>query len=146
MQLTINNKNYQLHFGLGFLSEMNKRKSATFEGMATGYGALALLNIGSLVQDPLAIVDVIKAATAQALQKPSNEDLEIFLNEKAEAGELDKLIFDLFEEIKKSPLLRYAMKMEAGKPTEVPVQTVQTVQPVQQTTEATATVIPMTTV
>lgn len=126
MQLTINNKSYELRFGLGFLSEMNKRKSATFEGMATGYGALALLNIGSLVQDPLAIVDVIKAATAQSLQKPSNEDLEIFLNEKADAGQLDNLIIELFEEIKKSPLLRYAMKLETGTVTEVPLQTPQT--------------------
>ncbi|MBF0747285.1 hypothetical protein IR073_06470 [Gemella sp. 19428wG2_WT2a] len=126
MQLTINNKNYNLHFGLGFLQEMNKRKSTSFDGMSTGYGALALLSIGSMLQDPLAVVDVIKAATAQALQKPSNEDLEIFLNEKAENGQLDKLIFDLFEEIKKSPLLRYAMKMETGQTNQVPVQKVDT--------------------
>ena len=54
MILTINGKNYELTFGLGFLAEMNKRKPAELEGMKTGYGAMALFNVGQLLGDPLA--------------------------------------------------------------------------------------------
>ena len=57
MILTINGKNYELTFGLGFLAEMNKRKSAEFEGMKTGYGAMALFSVGQFLGDPLAYRD-----------------------------------------------------------------------------------------
>lgn len=109
MQLTINNKNYTLYFGLGFLDEINKRQSLVIDNLPTGYGGMSNLYVGLLTDDPSVVVTIIKAATAQALQKPSNEELELFLEHKEEVGEFDKLANDLFEEIKKSPLLRKAM-------------------------------------
>ena len=79
MILTINGKKYELTFGLGFLAEMNNRKPAELAGMKTGYGAMALFNVGQLLGDPLAFYDLIKAATAEAPQKPINEELEAYL-------------------------------------------------------------------
>lgn len=112
MILNINGKNYELTFGLGFLAEMNKRRSAEFEGMKTGYGAMALFNIGQFLGDPQAFYDLIKAGTAQAPQKPSNEDLEIFLVQHIQDGSIDKLFNDIMTEVKKSPILAYAMKIQ----------------------------------
>ena len=68
MILTINGKNYELTFGLGFLAEMNKRKPAELEGMKTGYGAMALFNVGQLLGDPLAFYDLLKLHKNQVMK------------------------------------------------------------------------------
>lgn len=122
MILTINNKNYELQFGLGFLAEMNKRKSAQFEGMATGYGAMQILQMGMMMGDPLALLDLIKVATAHCSQKPSNAELEQYLTELAINKQITNVFESIFNEIKKSPILAYAMKItptEEVTPTEV---------------------------
>ena len=111
MILTINNKNYELQFGLGFLAEMNKRKSAQFEGMATGYGAMQILQMGMMMGDPLALLDLIKVATAHCPQKPSNAELEQYLTELAINKQITNVFESIFNEIKKSPILAYAMKV-----------------------------------
>lgn len=133
MILTINNKNYELQFGLGFLAEMNKRKSAQFEGMATGYGAMQILQMGMMMGDPLALLDLIKVATAHCPQKPSNAELEQYLTELAINKQITNVFESIFNEIKKSPILAYAMKItptEEVIPTEViPTEVQPTVQP-----------------
>lgn len=126
MILTINNKNYELQFGLGFLAEMNKRKSAQFEGMATGYGAMSILQMGMMMGDPLALLDLIKVATAHCSQKPSNVELEQYLTELAINNQIQAVFESIFNEIKKSPILAYAMKATQ---TEVVQPTVTEVQP-----------------
>lgn len=112
MILTINGKNYELTFGLGFLAEMNKRKPAEFEGMKTGYGAMALFNMGQLLGDPLAFYDLVKAATAEATQKPSNEELEAYLTQLITENRIDTVFSEIMVEVKKSPILAYAMKVQ----------------------------------
>lgn len=132
MILTINNKNYELQFGLGFLVEMNKRKSAQFEGMATGYGAMSILQMGMMMGDPLALLDLIKVATAHCSQKPSNAELEQYLTELAINNQITAVFESIFNEIKKSPILAYAMKatqIEEVQPTVTEVQPVVEVQP-----------------
>lgn len=122
MILTINGKNYELTFGLGFLAEMNKRKPAEFEGMKTGYGAMALFNVGRFLGDPLAFYDLIKAATAEAPQKPSNEELEAYLTQLIVEGRIEQVFTSALEEIKKSPILVYAMKIQGDQAQQVQAQ------------------------
>ncbi|HFI0168446.1 TPA: tail assembly chaperone [Streptococcus suis] len=119
MILTINGKNYELKFGLGFLAEMNKRKPAEFEGMKTGYGAMALFNVGQFLGDPLAFYDLIKAATAEAPQKPSNEELEAYLTQLIVEGRIEQVFTSVLEEVKKSPILAYAMKVQGDQAPQV---------------------------
>ena len=126
MILTINKKNYELTFGLGFLAEMNKRKPAEFEGMKTGYGAMALFSVGQFLGDPLAFFDLIKAATAESPQKPSNEELETYLEQLIKEGRIDSVFNSIMTEVKKSPILAYAMKIQGEQP-QVPVQPQMTV-------------------
>lgn len=122
MILTINNKNYELKFGLGFLAEMNKRKSAEFEGVATGYGAMPILQMGMMMGDPLALLDLIKVATAHCPQKPSNVELEQYLTELAINNQIQTVFDSIFNEIKKSPILAYAMKVTEVQPQVAEVQ------------------------
>ena len=126
MILTVNGKDYELTFGLGFLAEMNKRKPAEFEGMKTGYGAMALFSVGQFLGDPLAFFDLIKAATAEAPQKPSNEELEAYLIQLIKEGRIDSVFNSIMNEVKKSPILAYAMKIQGEQP-QVPVQPQMTV-------------------
>lgn len=132
MILTINGKNYELTFGLGFLAEMNKRKPAEFEGMKTGYGAMALFNMGQLLGDPLAFYDLVKAATAEATQKPSNEELEAYLTQLITENRIDTVFSEIMSEVKKSPILAYAMKVQE-QPQTVAQPQLTVVDPAQQT-------------
>lgn len=129
MILTINGKNYELKFGLGFLAEMNKRKPAEFEGMKTGYGAMALFNVGQFLGDPLAFYDLIRAATAEASQKPSNEELEAYLEQLITEGRIEQVFTSVLAEVKKSPILAYAMKIQGDQapPVQAPAQPQMTV-------------------
>ena len=142
MILTINGKNYELTFGLGFLAEMNKRKPAEFEGMKTGYGAMALFNMGQLLGDPLAFYDLVKAATAEATQKPSNEELEAYLTQLIVENRIEAVFGEIMAEVKKSPILAYAMKVqEQPQPVAQPqLSVVEPVQPTAPTTKPTTTV------
>ena len=129
MILTINGKNYELKFGLGFLAEMNKRKPAEFEGMKTGYGAMALFNVGQFLGDPLAFYDLIRAATAEASQKPSNKELEAYLEQLITEGRIEQVFTSVLAEVKKSPILAYAMKIQGDQapPVQSPAQPQMTV-------------------
>ena len=111
MILTIGGKEYTLHFGIGFLREMNKLHSAELEGMKTGYGAMTLFNAGKALNDPLAFIDVIKAGTVTEAQKPSNEAIEKYLEELIVNEQYDKVIEDLVNELKASALLKKAMNL-----------------------------------
>ena len=126
MILTINGKNYELKFGLGFLAEMNKRKPAEFEGMKTGYGAMALFNVGQFLGDPLAFYDLIKAGTAETPQKPSNEELEAYLTQLIVEDRIEQVFTSVLEEVKKSPILAYAMKIQGDQAPQAPTQAPQT--------------------
>ena len=129
MILTINGKNYELTFGLGFLAEMNKRKPAELEGMKTGYGAMALFNVGQLLGDPLAFYDLIKAATAEAPQKPSNEELEAYLVQLITEGRVEQVFESIMAEVKKSPILAFAMKIQGDQAPQVTQPPLTVVQP-----------------
>ena len=129
MILTINGKNYELTFGLGFLAEMNKHKPAELEGMKTGYGAMALFNVGQLLGDPLAFYDLIKAATAEAPQKPSNEELEAYLVQLITEGRVEQVFESIMAEVKKSPILAYAMKIQGDQAPQVAQPTLTVAQP-----------------
>lgn len=112
MIFKIGDKDYPLTFGLDFLREMNKLHSTELEGMKTGYGAMTMLNVGTALNDPLAMVDIIKAATATEQQKPSNRDIELYINDLAVEGKFKETLNQITDEIKKSPTLMLAMNVQ----------------------------------
>lgn len=112
MILKIGNRDYTLNFGLAFLREMNKQHSVAIEGMATGYGAMTMFNAGQALNDPLALVDVIKASTITEPQKPSNKEIEEYLNDLVVKGKYTEVASEIVNEIKKQPLLKLAMNTQ----------------------------------
>lgn len=111
MKITIGGRDYTLRFGLGFLREMNKLHSAELEGMATGYGAMTLFNAGRAMKDPLAFANVIKAGTVTENHKPSNAEIEAYLEDLEVSGAYDETFEAIFDALKGSPLLKKAMNL-----------------------------------
>ena len=111
MILNIGGKDYTLRFGIGFLREMNKLHSVEMEGMKTGYGAMTMFNAGRAMNDPLALVDLIKSATVTEAQKPSNDAIEKFLEDLIVNEKYDQTIEEIMNELKASPLLKKAMNL-----------------------------------
>ena len=75
----------------------------------------------------MAFYELIKAATAEAPQKPSNEELEAYLTQLIVEGRIEQVFTSILTEVKKSPILAYAMKIQGDQapqaPAQAPVQT-----------------------
>ncbi len=107
MQLTINNKVYDLTFGIEFLREIDKRYELADNKFKLGMGLVMLLpklKLGDIV----AMFDVIQAATTTQKSKPSRIELEMFLVD--EETDLEVLSENFMNAFETQPLLQKAMK------------------------------------
>ena len=121
MKITINTREYTLAFGFDFLDYLNKNNSMTVEvdgkNVSTGLGGAGLLGNTLANKLPSTLKLIIKAATAHSDFKPSNKDLDEFVNSliKVETdddgnvtydeSEYNNLFDEVLEELKKQPLV-----------------------------------------
>ena len=121
MKITINTREYTLAFGFDFLDYLNKNNSMTVEvdgkNVSTGLGGAGLLGNTLANKLPSTLKLIIKAATAHSDFKPSNKDLDEFVNSliKVETDDDGNVTYDeseynnvfdaLLEELKKQPLV-----------------------------------------
>lgn len=101
-QIEINGKKYDLHFGLDFIREMDKRYEVNGGGVSFGMG------INSAVvylkdNNPVILEDIILAATHTAKTIPSVADIEKWLEEQED---LDKVFDDFLSALKTAPLTK----------------------------------------
>lgn len=113
MKVTIGDKEYELQFGILFNNVLDNIYKQNIEGMEFGMGVEMAYSYLSN-ENPSGVFNVIKAATAHLKQKPSNEDLEAYIGERATADRgLDKFCKELINEMKDSPFLKSKIqKME----------------------------------
>lgn len=109
MILEINGKNYELKFGFDFLEYLNKHNSLTMEMngqvMNSGMGGATLLASTLQTKMPSTLFKTIKAATSHLPQKPSDADIEAYINKLAEDDDEYNLVFEEIEEgLKSNPL------------------------------------------
>lgn len=105
MQLKIGEKDYTLTFGIGFLREVDKRRSIEVQGVRMGMGLNCLIP-ALMGYDILAAYDTIKAATADLDSKPSSADIEAFLG----SAKVEKLCDDFLTQLEKAPLTKRVTK------------------------------------
>lgn len=122
MILEINGKNYELKFGFDFLEYLNKNNSLTMEMngqvMNSGMGGATLLASTLQTRMPSTLFKTIKAATSHLSQKPSDADIERYINTLAEDDEEYNLVFEEIEEgLKKQPATRREMGLSKPKAT-----------------------------
>lgn len=78
MNITINGREYALHFGIEFLRQVDKRYEHSNGDMRFGLGVVELANRIRLM-NPVAIFDAIKAATATEHTPPTDAEIEDYL-------------------------------------------------------------------
>lgn len=105
MILEINGKEYELYFGMDFIREIDKMYPLNSFGMDMKVGGLPFLNTALAMRNPVALVNVIKAGTSTLPQKPSTEDVEIYVTERIIQEGPEKVFKEFDEEIKKQPFL-----------------------------------------
>lgn len=106
MNLKINDKDYELHFGLDFIAHLNKKHTSYENGYELGRGIYnAVIQIQNA--DPTILVDLIEAATITEPQKPTREQIKQFI-ESIEDAEV--LMDDFLSVFEKAPMTRPTMK------------------------------------
>lgn len=118
MQLRINGTDYELNFGLRFCRELSKDKQQSNRGIDLRIGienAVTNLYTG----DVLILPDLVKAATSHHKKKPSDKDIEDFLDTYDDLGGLcEDFLSQLLEQSatkKKANEVYNALKKETEK-------------------------------
>lgn len=112
MTVKINNKEYVIHIGIKCLEYLDTVYCAEESGIKVGMG-VELVTVGLTMRNPVAVYHMIKGGTATEKSKPSNADIESFIESAAEAEEDDfeVLCEDFLSALEKAPLAK--KKMEA---------------------------------
>lgn len=106
MVINVDGKEYELIFGWDFLEEVNKRMGISVNGLEVEQGGYIKLNSAVLTKDPISLVDIIQSATNTERQKPSKIGIQRFIEEKSIDGTYSEFYDELYDEIKKQPLLK----------------------------------------
>ncbi len=98
--MEIGGKEYELKFGLAFINCLDKQFSAQTKGMDFGLGLTPI--VAKLeICNPQAVFDVIRAGTITEKQKPSNEDIEKYV----ESADIERECNDFLSRLESSPLI-----------------------------------------
>lgn len=114
MNLKINGIDYEMHFGLDFITGLDKKYYLQEGGIQLGQGLPAV--VASIeMGNPTILVDLIQAATLTEKRKPSISEIKNFINEEVE--DLEALMQDFLSAFEKSAATKMMMK-KMGKITE----------------------------
>ena len=105
MNLTINNKDYELHFGLDFINHLDKKYYIEQNGFKLGQGltyTIAQIELGN----PLILLDLIVAGAITGT-KPKVEEIKKFIETEAD---IEVLMSDFLLALEKTPITRFTMK------------------------------------
>ena len=102
-QIEINGKKYDLHYGIDFIREMDKRYEIKGNGVSFGMGLQsAVVDLKDF--NPAVIAGIIQAATATERPLLKSGDIEAWI--EAQGDNLEKVFDDFLERLKKSPVTR----------------------------------------
>ena len=105
MNLTINNKDYELKFGIDFINYLDKKYYIEENGFKLGQG-LTYTVIQIELANPLILLDLIAAGTVTG-SKPKVEDIKNFIENEAD---IEALMKDFLLALEETPITRYTMK------------------------------------
>ncbi|MBU8568202.1 tail assembly chaperone [Virgibacillus pantothenticus] len=114
MEFIINEKVYELKFGIKFIRELDKVYEVDYQGMKFGMGVnMAFMNLQQW--NPVAIHAVIKAAVSYLDTTPSSKQIEKAVEQYAlENDGLGDLFTELKDELGKSPVMKDTIKQMQG--------------------------------
>lgn len=102
-QIEIKGKTYDLHFGIDFIREMDKRYTTSGNGVKFGMGVQAAV---VYLQDlnPVVIADIILSATHTLKSIPSLADIEAWIEDQGE--NIEKVFDDFLTALKTAPMTK----------------------------------------
>lgn len=109
MNLTINNIDYELHFGLDFISALDRNHYSMQGGVKFGQGivyAIGQIETGN----PTVLFDLIQAATCTEKKRPGLVAIKKYIEECAEDGSMEDLFNDFLSALETAPLIRFQLK------------------------------------
>lgn len=109
MEATIGKKTHELIFGFKFLKFINKVRSVTMDGVSTGVGGMTMIEAGAGFKDPEVLEIILKGATNTSTSKPTDDELESFIEELIVTGEYIDFYDEVMAEVKKDVILRQAI-------------------------------------
>lgn len=109
MNLTINGNEQELHFGIGFVRELDNVAGVNKNGIQLGMG-LTLTMPSLKSYNPAALSNVIYAATVTNSPRPGLGDVDKYLESITSADEIERIFDEVNEEINKATMLQTALK------------------------------------
>lgn len=109
MKIKINNTEYELNFGIRFVRELDKIASVSNNGISLG---MALMRTLPALQtyDPVALCNVIYAASYGNKPRPSMKAVETFIDKEVSFEDLEKYFDDILKEINESTATKLVAK------------------------------------
>lgn len=109
MELTINGNTQALNFGVRFVRELDKVAGIEKSGVQLGFGLTRSLP-GMQTYNPATLSDVIYAATATNSPRPSQNDVDDYVDGIETVEESEQLFDQINEGIDKANALKAALK------------------------------------
>lgn len=109
MKLTINGKDCELKYGLSFIGEIDEMYKQKSNGMEIAVG-LDMLALYMSTSNPVALRNAIQAGTSHMSGRPSQREINEYLEQVAEKDELDQLFEDVLNEMEVAPFLKKKFK------------------------------------
>lgn len=113
MQLTINNKKYDIYFGIDAINFIDKAYPIESEESGIVFNANTILGQGmnlfvSALQayNPVAVANLIKAGTSTSRSKPSNIDIDMYIADLINEDKIEDFCKDVLDFLKQQPLTK----------------------------------------
>lgn len=98
MKITINKKEYTLHFGLDFIETLDNTEIVKQSGMQVGIGTQMNVGLLSDYRNPKYLVKIIDAALITEDEAPSTADIRTWVEEQKDiSGVIDAFLLRLKE-------------------------------------------------
>ncbi|AKP66103.1 MULTISPECIES: tail assembly chaperone [Companilactobacillus] len=107
MNIKVNDKEFELNFGIGFLRELDKVAGVDVQGISMG---MALTRTLPALKgwDMLALINALYCATHADNPRPSYDDVANAVGSQTDK-QIEKLFTDVLAELKKSPVVRFSV-------------------------------------
>lgn len=109
MNIKIGGKDFDLHFGLDFISALDSKYYVRESGFKLGQGmtyAVAQIEMGN----PTILVDLVQAATITEKNRPKIEDIKKYI----EKENIEELMDNFLSSFEKTPTTKFMMRKLKG--------------------------------
>ena len=103
MIINIKEKEYEVHFGIAFVRELDKKHSIAINGGGQFGLGLETVVPKLLSDDVLALAEVLYEGTAAEKGRPSQKDIDAYIDN---AEDIDTLFEEVLDELKKANATR----------------------------------------